>query len=69
MDAQTDVMDALKAKIEIKGTLEDLQRISIFLDNNYITYAFAEAENHKTTLDEWEGSIDWPPEGFLDDLI
>ncbi|MFH6604438.1 hypothetical protein ACEZ3G_13175 [Maribacter algicola] len=46
-------------KIEIKGSSEDLQRISIFLDNNYIKYDIVD-DRQDSILEEIEGTIDWP---------
>lgn len=46
-------------KIEIKGTSEDLQRVSIFLDNNYIKHNIVE-HIEDLVLEEIDGSIDWP---------
>lgn len=47
-------------KIEIKGSSEDLQRISIFLDNNHIKHYVIDNDNYDHPLEEIEESIDWP---------
>lgn len=45
-------------KIQIKGTIEHLERISIFLDINHIKHNI---ENKDTpVLQEIEETIDWP---------
>jgi len=46
-------------KIEIKGPSEDLQRISIFLDNNHIKHNIVD-DKQDSVLEEIEGTIDWP---------
>lgn len=46
-------------KIEIKGSSEDLQRVSIFLDNNHIKHIIVE-DAEGLALEEIEGTIDWP---------
>lgn len=47
-------------KIEIKGTNDDLERISIFLENNHIKHN-VEDDIHKTAvLEEMEEAIEWP---------
>ena len=45
-------------KIEINNNYEELERISVFLSNNYIKHDVVE-ENNKT-LEELVGSIDFP---------
>lgn len=67
MDAQMALLEAHKAKIEIKGSLEELQRISIFLENNFIKYDLVEDQDAHAPIGEWEDPIDWPLEGFLGD--
>ena len=46
-------------KIEIKGSAEDLQRISIFLDNNHIKHSIVD-DKINPVLEEIEGTIEWP---------
>ena len=54
------MIDLMMYKIEIKGTAEDLQRVSIFLENNHIKHDVSEDEIHDLVLEEMEGAIDWP---------
>lgn len=68
MDAQADMMEALMAKIEIKGTIEELQRISIFLENNFIKYSFTDSPDTDEPIGEWEEPIDWPIDHFLSEV-
>ena len=53
------MMDSIMSKIEIKGTLEDVLRISTFLENNYIKHTVIENIDNDF-LQEMEESIDWP---------
>jgi len=48
------------AKIEIKGTPEELQRVSVFLNNNHIKHLIINDEESELLLEEKDGSIDWP---------
>lgn len=45
-------------KIQIKGTNEHLERISIFLDNNHIKHNIE--DNDTPVLQEIDETIDWP---------
>lgn len=65
MSTQTVMTDTTKAKIEIEGSIEELHRISIFLENNFVKYAFVDASEKDLNLPEWEESIEWP----LDNLF
>ncbi len=57
---QTQINNLSMYKIEIKGTNDDLERISIFLENNHIKHN-VEDDIHKTpVLEEMEEAIDWP---------
>ena len=48
-------------KIEIKGTPEDIQRISTFLDNNHLKHRIKEdVSPSPPTLEEISDAIDWP---------
>lgn len=47
-------------KIEIKGSSEELQRISIFLDNNHIKYNVKDDIDNNHGLKELEECINWP---------
>lgn len=47
-------------KIEIKGTPEDLQRISIFLDNNHLEHCITDDISHTPVREEISETIDWP---------
>ena len=47
-------------KIEIKGTNDDLERISIFLENNHIKHNVEDDINQTVVLEEMEEAIDWP---------
>jgi len=47
-------------KIEIKGTPEDLKRISIFLENNHIKHDIKDNEDHAPFIEELAEAIDWP---------
>lgn len=68
MDAQAVMMEALMAKIEIKGTIEELERISIFLENNFIKYAFVDDHDSDKAIGEWEEPIDWPLDHLFDEV-
>lgn len=46
-------------KIDIKGTAEHLQRISIFLDNNHIQLNVVEEAINCHSLEELVESIEW----------
>lgn len=48
-------------KIEIKGTPEDIQRISIFLDNNHLKHSIKDdVSSSPSVLEEISEAIDWP---------
>lgn len=47
-------------KIEIKGSDDTLERISIFLDNNHINHNVIGDISYGRTLDEIQESFDWP---------
>jgi len=47
-------------KIEIKGCLETLKRISIFLENNHIDYVLINNIIDDQIQEEINESIDWP---------
>jgi len=47
-------------KIEIKASSEDLQRISVFLDNNHIKHNVIDDIDYSHGPEEIEESINWP---------
>lgn len=47
-------------KIEIRGSAENLQRISMFLDNNHIKHCVIDNDDYSHPIEEIEESIDWP---------
>ncbi|SDF07938.1 hypothetical protein SAMN05421636_11123 [Pricia antarctica] len=47
-------------KIEIKGPYETLERISIFLENNYIKHNVIGDVGSDQAPEEIQESIDWP---------
>ena len=62
MIKQKTVSDAGVYKIEIEGPPEELQRISTFLDNNFIKYNVKDANCAELHLKEIDGYFDWPLE-------
>ncbi|MEX0290713.1 MAG: hypothetical protein AB3N14_16530 [Flavobacteriaceae bacterium] len=57
---QNETSELSSYKIVIEGEAEDLNRISTFLDNNYIRHSVIDKEGDSDTLEEFEGYIDWP---------
>ncbi len=53
-------IDKIMAKIEIKGTAEELYRVSIFLENNFIKHTFNDnVGGDDLVSQELEEAIDW----------
>lgn len=47
-------------RIVIEGPYENLERISIFLDNNHIKHNVVGNSAYGNTFEEIQESIDWP---------
>ena len=60
MYRQTEMTELTSYKIVIEGVVEELQRISTFLDNNYIRHSVIDQESASTPLKEFEDYLEWP---------
>ena len=57
---QSHMINSIMSKIEISGTLEELQRIAVFLENNYIKHSVVDNTREVRLLEELEEAIEWP---------
>ena len=57
---QNHMINSIMSKIEINGTLEEIQRIAVFLENNYIKHSVVSNSKDARLLEELEETIEWP---------